>query len=193
MSPLRTWITTVREGGRVTILDNTLWAGGDTQACATVRVLLMQDRAIEVPGCASATSDMVDPTIYPVRHRAAPHGRPWFLDAMETRLAERAVWYRLKQPVIEGAGPLARVLGPADWAHGIFRPVQDLMVADPNPNLSVHLVRPPRGDWIGLRPRTHWEPHRGIGMGSAAILDVEGDIGTVSMMVALGPLSAGRP
>ena len=53
--------------------------------------------------------------------------------------------------IIEGAGPLSSVLGPADWTHGIARPLQNV-VADPNPNLTVQLFRQPRGA-MGRRPR----------------------------------------
>lgn len=193
MARLRSQITALREGGRVAVVDNTLWADGEPDPCATVRVTLIQDRTIEVPGFVPKSSSPADPSSHPVTHRAAPHGRPWFLDAMESRLGDDVAWYRLKEMVIEGGGHLSRVLGPADWAHGIFRPVQGA-VADPNPNLAVHLVRPPRGDWIGVRSRTHWEPTLGVGIGAGTLLDVEGEIGAVSMAVALTPFSrSGSP
>jgi Thioesterase-like superfamily len=192
MARLRSQVIAVRDGGRVAVVDNTLWVDGEPDPCATVRITLIRDRAIEVPGFVPKGVCAIDPSAYPVRHRAAAHGRPWFLDAMETRLGDDVAWYRLKERVVEGAGPLSRTLGPADWAHGIFRPVQDV-VADPNPNLTVHLVRPPRGDWIGVRSRTHWEPARGIGLGTGALLDVEGEIGAVSMAVALTPFARPDP
>ena len=94
------------------------------------------------------------------------------------------LWFRLHTPVVENAGPLARVLGPADWAHGINRPRHNVL-ADPNPNLSVHLFRPPKGDWIGVQARTSWSTEAGCGHGHGSLLDVNGEIGSVAMAVAL--------
>ena len=61
---------------------------------------------------------------------------------MEARASEDVAWFRLNHEIIDGAGPLAMVLGPADWTHGIARPFQNV-VADPNPNLNVQLFRRP--------------------------------------------------
>ena len=82
--------------------------------------------------------------------------------------------------------PLSSVLGPADWTHGIARPVQNV-VADPNPNLTVQLFRPPSGPWVGVRAETRWRPAAGLGVGSGMLLDVHGEIGRVSMSVILVP------
>ena len=86
---------------------------------------------------------------------------------MEARAAEAGdvAWFRLTHPVVDGAGPLSSLLGPADWTHGITRPLQDV-VADPNPNLTVQLFRPPQGEWIGIRAQTRWRPATGFGVGS---------------------------
>jgi len=51
-------------------------------------------------------------------------------------MGDDVAWFRLTHPVVDGAGPLSSLLGPADWTHGITRPLQDV-VADPNPNLTV--------------------------------------------------------
>lgn len=187
MAGLRTAISPVREGGRVAVVDNTLWIEGESDACATVRVTLIRERALDVPGYTAPTPTPVDPVrlLAPAR-RAAPHGRPWFMDAMEVRSGTDMIWFRVHEPIIADAGALSRALGPADWAHGIFRPVANV-VADPNPNLTVHLHRAPRGDWIGVQARTHWQPGQGLGMGAGTLLDVEGAIGAVSMAVALMP------
>lgn len=189
---LRTQVAVVRAGGRVAVVDNTLWPDGEAEPCATVRVTLARERAIAVPAFGGDAFRDVDPAQLPLRTTRAPHGGPWFMDAMEVRGGDGVAWFRLTVDVVEGAGPLARVLGPADWAHGIARPLSNVL-ADPNPNLTVHLFRPPRGDWIGVQPTTRWEPARGLGMGRGALLDVEGEIGCVSMAVALMPLPKPAP
>jgi hypothetical protein len=189
MRPLRTRISVLRRGGRVSVIDNSLIPVGEDEPCATTRVTVAQERAIDVPGYMPMRRPASDPTAVPQVIPPAPHGGPWFMDAMEVRPAGAVSWFRLKEAVIDGAGPLSRVLGPADWAHGIARPVRGV-VADPNPNLTVHLVRPPEGAWIGVMPETHWEPKRGIGAGRGTLLDRAGEIGSVSMAVALTPFPA---
>ncbi len=183
---LRSAIAVIREGGRVSIVDNILWSVGSDQPCAMSRVTLSDTKPIKVEGFAHPEETLIDPLDYPLSERAAPHGGPWFMDAMEARSAETISWFKLKHEIIAGAGPLSQVLGPADWAHGIFRPISGA-VADPNPNLNVHLMRAPRGDWIGVESQTHWQPELGGGMGGGLLRDVFGVIGRVSMTVALTP------
>jgi hypothetical protein len=176
----------VTEGGRVSVIDNTLWPIDEAQPCATVRVTLSRERAVELPGFPDQAGDPVDPTRFPVRTRKAAHGRPWFMDAMEARAGDDDAWFRLHHPIIAGAGPLSSVLGPADLTHGIARPLQDV-VADPNPNLTVQLFRPPSGEWVGVRAQTRWRPATGCGVGGGILLDTRGEIGRVSMSVVLVP------
>jgi hypothetical protein len=186
MAKLRTKLTVVTEGGRVSVVDNTLWPIGEADPCATVRVTLSRSRAVEVPGFVESHSDTADPGRFPVRTVQAAHGRPWFMDAMEARAGDGVAWFRLHHPVIDGAGPLSCVLGPADWTHGIARPLQNV-VADPNPNLTVQLFRRPVGDWVGIAAQARWQPEAGLGMGRGTLLDVKGEIGCVSMSVVLLP------
>jgi hypothetical protein len=188
MTDLRTELSVVSEGGRVSVIDNTLWSDDEDQPCATVRVTLSRERAVEIAGFAYPACDAIDPTRFPVRTRRAAHGKPWFMDAMEAREGDGVAWFRLDHAVIDGAGslPLSSVLGPADWTHGIARPVQNV-VADPNPNLTVQLFRPPSGSWVGVRAETRWRPAAGLGAGSGVLLDIHGEIGRVSMSVILVP------
>jgi len=187
LARLRTRVTVVRTGGRVAIIDNTLWPDDELDPCATVRVTLMRNSAVEVPASKVVQPDLIPPEFCAPTHRVAAHGGPWFMDAMEMRVGENIVWFRMKRLLVANAGPLSQVLGPADWAHGIARPVHNV-VADPNPNLTVHLARPPIGEWLGLRSRVSWEPSRGMGVGGAILFDEQGAIGCVSMAVALKEL-----
>ncbi|MDP3852098.1 acyl-CoA thioesterase domain-containing protein [Phenylobacterium sp.] len=184
MNRLRTQVVPLRVGGRVSVVDNTLWVEGEDEPCATVRVTLMQSRPVEVAGFVGPAETVVDPSLLGLSARPARHGDPWFMDAMEARAGGGVSWFRMKAPVMAGAGPLAQALGPADWAHGVSRPVWDV-VADPNPNLTVHLARPPRGDWLGLQPTTHWTPELSRGAGAGLLSDTRGVVGSVSMAVAL--------
>jgi hypothetical protein len=191
MTVLRTGLSVVAEGGRVSVIDNTLWPDGEDQPCATVRVTLSRERAVEVSGFAEPASNASDPTRFPLRTRRAAHGRPWFMEAMEARAGDGVAWFRMNHAIIDGAaslskGLLSSTLGPADWTHGIARPFSDV-VADPNPNLTVQLFRQPESRWIGIRAEAKWRPAGGLGVGSGVLLDIHGEIGRVSMSVILVP------
>ena len=193
MADLRTELAVVSEGGRVSVVDNTLWPAGEDQPCATVRVTLARERGVDIPGFVGPKGDIIDPTQFPLRTRRAVHGKPWFMDAMEAREGCGTAWFRLGHAIIDGGEslPLTSVLGPADWTHGINRPVQNV-VADPNPNLTVQLFRPPSGRWVGVRAETRWRSEAGLGTGNGMLLDVHGEIGRVSMSVILVPFPKGE-
>jgi Thioesterase-like superfamily len=188
MTRLRTTVSALREGGRVSFVDNTLFAADDAEPCATARVTLINERAVEAPAIADARPEAIDPTRYPLRKIASFHGKPWMMDAMDARSGDGVAWFRQHTPTLADApaNGLSSILGPADWAHGIARPMQNVL-ADPNPNLTVHLLRPAETDWIGIRPHVSWQTARGLGVGGGTILDVRGEIGHVSMAVALVP------
>lgn len=188
MTELRTQIAPLREGGRVNVIDNTMFALGDTEPCATARVTLTNERSIEAPEILHTASAPVDPLHYPLRTVASFHGKPWMMNAMDARMGDGIAWFHQNVPIIEDIAPggLSSVLGPADWAHGIARPLHNI-VADPNPNLTVQLLKAPVSGWIGIRANALWDTQRGLGIGGGTILDVQGEIGSVSMAVALTP------
>jgi len=190
VATLRTRATSVIEGGRVNVVDNMLYVEGEAAPCATARVTFIRERPLTLSNLPVASMPPVDPSRLPLLCAKAPHGKPLFMDAMEARGDDGVVWFRLKHPIIDGAGAAAAVLGPilgpADWTHGLARPLQGVAI-DPNPNLTVQLCRKPRGEWIGVRAQTWWQPDRGLGTGSGVLLDVDGEIGCVSMAVVLLP------
>jgi hypothetical protein len=169
MTELRTELSVVTEGGRVSVIDNTLWPRRGPALRHRAGDVVARTRG-RVPALPSPRARAADPTRFPVRTRRAAHGRPWFMDAMEAREGDGVAWFRMNHAIIDGAGslsklPLSSVLGPADWTHGIARPFQDV-VADPNPNLTVQLFRQPEGRWVGIRAEARWRPAGGLGVGS---------------------------
>jgi Thioesterase-like superfamily len=190
MATLRTRIAVVHAGRRGAVIDSTLYVDGEAEPLATARIQLLKARAVDVTLPESASAPVVDPLRYPRSARKAPHGKPWFMDAMEVRSDGVTSWFRLETEIIKDAGPLSTVLAPADWAHGINRPLSNVL-ADPNPDLTVRLFRPPVNDWIGVRSRTWWSVETGIGLGAGNLHDVTGEIGSVAMSVALMPFPTG--
>lgn len=189
--PLHTRISVVRSGGRISVVDNTMWLDGEDEPCATARVTLTRHREMQVPGYQPPvrTSPLA---IADLPARKMPALRtPSYADAIEARLDGGTAWFRLKEQIIAGAGPLAQVLVPADFAHGIGRPVQNV-VADPNLTVAVNLLAPPRGEWIGVEPSVLWQPAAGLGIGNGRLHDAYGVIGHVTMDVVLQPFPKPR-
>jgi hypothetical protein len=177
-------VETLKAGRRVSMFDARLRAGGETLAVQRVTAIAAApDDALPTP---PAVID--DPLRHPAQARNAPHGGAWMMDAMECRPdAAGKTWFRLLRPVVCDQGPMSAVLPAADWAHGIAAPIgarAPVRAAIPNPDLSVHLLRAPRGAWIGLEQASAWS-RDAIGLGWAALHDCEGLIGRVAMSVAV--------
>jgi len=88
------------------------------------------------------------------------------------------VWVRLRVPVVLGEipSPLERVAAAADFGNGVSSPLsfEDWLFI--NPDLTVHLSRPPAGEWVGLDSHTVAESH-GIGIAESSLWDEKGPIG----------------
>jgi Acyl-CoA thioesterase C-terminal domain len=143
-----------------------------------------------VPEVREVTTAPDDPAGFPKAPlRRAPHGGPWFMDTLDVREGADGIrWFGIQRPVVAPLTPMAKVLGPADWTHGLARPPEPRL-ADPNIDLIVQLTRLPDGDWIGVRPSTRWA-RTGVGRGAGVLHDRLGEIGAVSMGVTLLPVEA---
>ena len=73
MASLRTQLAVLTEGGRVSVVDNTLWPDGEQQPCATVRVTLSRERAVGLRICRRTWRCDRPDTV----SAANPTGRPW--------------------------------------------------------------------------------------------------------------------
>lgn len=110
------------------------------------------------------------------------------MDNFEIRIGgDDVIWFRYLEEIVAKPMPLARILGPADWTHGIGRPSQPKL-ADPNINLQVAITHYPVGEDIGIRPDTRWM-QSGIGLGRGEMHDKNGRFGEVMMSVALTPFA----
>lgn len=97
-------------------------------------------------------------------------------DFMEPGPAE--VWLRMRSPLLdeEGPTPLQRVLIAADVGNGVSSTVDFRRYLFVNVELTVHLERPPRGEWIFLDAITRPQPS-GIGIAESVLCDRDGRIG----------------
>jgi Thioesterase-like superfamily len=86
------------------------------------------------------------------------------------------VWMRPRVALVEGEqwSPLQRVMVAADGGNGVSAPLDWSDFIFINTDLTVHLLRPPAGDWVCLDSVTHVD---GLGMTDTALWDEHGRIG----------------
>jgi hypothetical protein len=86
------------------------------------------------------------------------------------------VWMRPRVPLVAGedTSPLERVFVAADSGNGVSAALDWRSTIFINTDLTVHLLREPRGEWVCLDAVTHVD---GLGMADSALYDERGRIG----------------
>jgi len=111
--------------------------------------------------------------------------------------AERALWFRLRCPLVAGepVSPLVRTAALADWSysvptiaceirHGAMLP---RTIATINPDAAIHIHRPLVGEWLCMDSDVHYGPH-GAGSANARLYDERGAIGHTSQSILIREL-----
>lgn len=95
-------------------------------------------------------------------------------------------WVRLFVPVLPDVAltPLQRVAAAADFANGISHVLPWETYLFVNPDLTIHLFRPIRGEWVGMVSATH-HGTSGIGMSDTALFDLDGRVGRSNQSLLL--------
>jgi hypothetical protein len=179
----------VRPGRSVELLEGELSAGGQA---------VMAVRAWRVLGASAPTvSDDAPPPPRPDEATPPPAALDGFGygKAVELRFATggwnepgpATVWTRLRVPLLPGEEPtgLQRVLAVADSGNGVSAvlPLDRWLFI--NPELTVHLRREPRGEWICLDAETAIT-EGGAGLARSTLSDDDGVVaqGAQSLLVA---------
>ncbi len=184
IAPLSVTAAVWRAGRKVTWLAGSLACDGKEVARATataIRTTSLELPPHPRPPATMTTPDLARPYVFP-SFFVEPVG---YHTAMELRLMRGqwsqgpcAGWMRMRVPLVRGEepSPLQRVVVAADAGNGvsITLPVERFTVL--NPDLTVYLYRPPRGEWIGLDSITVPEPH-GVGLAETLLHDADGPIG----------------
>ncbi len=94
------------------------------------------------------------------------------------RLGPGRVWQRLRHPLLPGQepSPLARLAATADFCNGVSAQLRFDRFLFINADLSIHLQRLPRGEWIGLDARTRLH-EGGPGLAEGVLHDEHGPVG----------------
>lgn len=104
------------------------------------------------------------------------------------------VWLRTDVDLVSGepSSPLARFFSLIDTANGIAVRADPATLLFPNTDLTVHLVREPVGQWLGLDTTVSFGPD-GVGLTASALYDEVGPLGRAAQTLTLRPLSKVRP
>lgn len=187
LAPLRAEARLLRPGRKVQLAQSALFDGERELARATVLWIRTLDlplpethaggRAALPPGVDSVTttppvwrSGLTAYHSHAVEHRvvAGAWGEP----------GPCTDWIRLRVPVLEGEppSPLQRVAAAADFGNGIASALPFGVWRFINPDLTIHLQRLPRGEWVCLDAVTWLEPE-GIALAESELFDERGRIG----------------
>jgi hypothetical protein len=191
---LRSWVE--RPGRSVELLQAELGTADKVIARASAWRLATSDT--------SEVATDAGPLLPPpdtVTESAWPEGwQSGYLDAMEWRAVRggmdgpgpAAVWARQRIPLIDGEEPtgLQRLFTVADSGNGVSNFLSPRQWWFINSEVTVHLRRPPAGEWIGLDAVTLVGPN-GIGTATTILHDSGGPVGTGAQALLVRPRQAG--
>jgi hypothetical protein len=185
----------IRPGRTIELVEAEMSAGGRVAVRATAWRLAMTDTS------AVAGSD-VDPMPGP------DDGLPWvgsavwqggFIRSLDFRVlpgwrpGRGRAWIRTDVDLVAGrpSSSLASYVGLIDTANGIAVRADPTTMLFPNTDLTVHLVREPVGEWIGLDTTVTFGPD-GVGLTASVLHDVTGPLGRAAQTLTLRPLGEVR-
>ena len=186
-APLGISTEIVRSGRRVQELAAELRSG--EQLICRASALRVQPVPEDLPPAGASTSSAPMPA--PAEGKAVrfalddPSRASFAASAMEMRWLDDPwapgpgrVWMRLRYPLLPGeqASSLARLAATADFGNGVSAVLPFDRYLFINADLSLHLQRQPRGEWIGLDARTLLHGG-GMGLAESVLHDVHGPVG----------------
>jgi Thioesterase-like superfamily len=195
LEPLTVEAGLVRPGRSVELLEGSLSSAGTELMRARAWRLQAGEVALDTPGERppagpehGAPSDFF-PTGQPVGYHTAMDYR--FVQGAFLEPGPATVWMRMRAALLEGEepSPLQRVLAAADSGNGVSAALDWRRHLFINTDLSVHLLRPPVGEWVCLDAVTHVD---GLGLSDTALWDERGRIGRGVQTLLVRPRSIGE-
>ena len=179
LAPLTVEARVVRPGRSVELLEATL-AGpdGDLMRASAWRVaagdLRHDDDTPPPPGPEHGRESDFFPTGEDVGYHTAMEYS--FIKGGFLEPGPATVWMRMRGALVEGEqpSPLERLLVVADVGNGISAVLDWREFLFINTELTVHLLRPPEGEWIEVDAVTRLD---GVGLAESVLYDERGRIG----------------
>ena len=185
VAPLRIDAAMYRPGRKVQLVDVTLRTADGTDV-ATARLLRVREEEIPAPVTTALAPPANPETLtgtptlgrqdYPAFHSHGVEHR--FAVGTFDELGPASDWIRLRVPVVPGEAPtpLQRVAAAADFGNGVSRVADFTELTFINPDLTIHLHRPPAGEWVCIEAHTWMEGH-GLGLAESRLWDTRGPLG----------------
>ncbi|RCW40454.1 thioesterase superfamily protein [Halopolyspora algeriensis] len=181
-----------RPGRSVELVSATLSAEGRPAATARAWRMVRGDTT-------SIAAEDTEPFDSPESWAPMPTPDGWtggYASALEWRIADESmlgtgharVWARPKMPLLGGEEPTAlqRLFAVADCSSGVSSRLRFREWTFANTDLTVHLSREPRGEWIGLDARMDSGPD-GAGLAHSTLHDTAGPVGRSAQSLLLAP------
>lgn len=195
LRPLRVASSVVRPGRKVQLVEGTLLDGD----VAVARAVGLRLREVEAPVPTGVEPDDRLPAGPDAGRESEPtdvFSPVGFIGANDIRFllggfdepGPAIAWIRLCVPVVAGEepSPAMRVAAAADFGNGLSWVLPPEGWRFLNPDLTIHLARPPAGEWIGLRSTTY-PGSVGGGFAETALYDRDGRIGRSVQSLLLEP------
>ncbi|HET9691125.1 MAG TPA: thioesterase family protein [Acidimicrobiales bacterium] len=190
LAPLDVERQVVREGKRIQVVDVQLLSGSDLVARASaLRIRIGDDTAAIAPA--------PGPVVPGPDHATAPEWSspyvPGFRRAIELRVAAvpgggSVLWVRLGVPIVVGAraSAVATLAVAADFTSLQGSGEVARRCAAINGDVNLHVLRAPRGPWVGLSGATAFSS-TGTGLSSTVLCDLDGQVGAASCVQVVDP------
>ncbi len=187
--PLTVRAEVTRPGRKVRVVDAEVHTDDGTRI-VRARALQIRTTEVDLDSHASAV-ELAPPPTGPEGLPAAPPSwrgpdEAFHLTAAEhryvsgsfERLGPVAVWISVVIDVLPGQrpSPLQQVAGAGDFGNGVSAIVPFDEYLFINPDLTIHLDRPPTDDWVLLHARTHLD-RAGTGLAESELFDRRGHLG----------------
>ena len=189
----------VREGKKIQTTEARLYAGDLELARALVQRLRVGDVDLPAETSERISTPPLPDTLDDVEFRSLmPFGGEgpvsFGRNAVEIRQAKgtfaepgpATVWLRFPVQLVEGVemSPTERAILASDFSNGLSRLAQPWEVVFMNSDISVHLARPPEGEWVGLDGESIWSKD-GRGVATSHLFDRRGPIGRATQTLYL--------
>jgi hypothetical protein len=194
LRPLRVSIAEGGGGRRVQRRTATLYDG--ERAVAQATALYMAGASIQVPESAAAEKAAAPPgplSLLPESRSGWPGFENRSMEIYTSRERRDAMygWFRLVVPALSDGSisGLQSTLAAADYTSGGTVLVLSMKKwAFMSTDLTVNLVRPLAGDWVGLTARPSTVASTAVGLASSVLHDEEGVLGRCAQTQFLEPL-----
>jgi hypothetical protein len=203
LTPLIVETTVLRPGKKVQLVQASLLTGDGSEV---VRATALRIRTVELPVPGSAQPDDPAPgrpedgkvLQFPEQRHDGPSFHAVACDIRFVaggfdRPGPGTAWIRLTVPVVAGepSTPMMRLAAASDFGNGLSWSLPRGQWLFINPDLTVHVHRPPEGEWVCLRAVTHPGPE-GVGFAESALYDQQGRLGRAVQSLLLDRF-AGSP